>query len=159
VVNSADSVNQILIIKRAKRRLLGALTILIILIILSFFFVKDEQQVYKGKVDVSFLDNVTIADDFNLAINSFTVKDNEANNISMDLFFIQIGIFSDKKNTEKLSQRIRTIGFKTNMEVVKLSGARKIKLTTQSFKSQKEAKSALLKLKNANFPGIIKKID
>ena len=37
--NSTNVVNKAVLIKRAKRRLLGAFTILILIIILSYFFV------------------------------------------------------------------------------------------------------------------------
>ena len=64
-----------------------------------------------------------------------------------------------KKKIEKLSRQINNIGFQTQIKKINLSGKEKIKLTTQDFVSEKEAQIALRKLKNANFPGLIKQIN
>jgi len=72
------------------------------------------------------------------------------------IFTVQIGVFSDEKKTRKLSNQIRKIGFKTQIKKINLSGQEKIKLTTQFFNTEREARGALKKLKNANFPGLIK---
>ena len=73
------------------------------------------------------------------------------------LFVVQIGIFSDKNKTQQLSKQINDMGFKTKIKKINLSGKEKIKLTTEFFNSEKEAQKALRKLKNANFPGLIKR--
>ena len=73
------------------------------------------------------------------------------------IFTVQIGIFSDKEKTQRLSNQINDIGFKTQIKKISLSGQEKIKLTTQFFLTEKEAQGALRKLKNANFPGLIKR--
>ena len=70
---------------------------------------------------------------------------------------MQIGIFSDRNKTQQLSNQINNIGFKTKIQKINLSGKEKIKLTTEFFNSKKEAQKALRKLKNANFPGLIKR--
>jgi hypothetical protein len=55
--NSTNVVNKAVLIKRAKRRLLGAFTILILIIILSYFFVKNEHEVIRDNdVRISFLE-------------------------------------------------------------------------------------------------------
>jgi len=73
------------------------------------------------------------------------------------IFTVQIGIFSDKEKTQQLSKKINNIGFKTQIKKINHSGQEKIKLTTQSFSTEKEARGVLRKLKNANFPGLIKR--
>ena len=70
---------------------------------------------------------------------------------------MQIGIFSDKEKTQQLSKKINNIGFETQIKKINLSGQEKIKLTTQFFSTEKEARGVLRKLKNANFPGLIKR--
>ena len=73
------------------------------------------------------------------------------------IFTVQIGIFSDKEKTQQLSKKINNIGFKTQIKKINHSGQEKIKLTTQFFSTEKEARGVLRKLKNANFPGLIKR--
>ena len=51
--NSKDSVNNLLLIKRAKRRLVGAIIILIILFSLSIFFVKTKTEAIKSNPKIS----------------------------------------------------------------------------------------------------------
>ena len=76
---------------------------------------------------------------------------------NLKIFTVQIGIFSDEEKTKKLSNQIKNIGVETRIKKIKLSGQEKIKLTTHFFKSEREAQGALRKLKNANFPGLIKR--
>ena len=54
--NSKDSVSNFLLIKRAKRRLVGAIIILIILFSLSIFFVKTKTEAMKSNPKISFLE-------------------------------------------------------------------------------------------------------
>ena len=54
--NSKDSVSNLLFIKRAKRRLMGAIIILIILFSLSIFFVKTKTEAMKSNPKISFLE-------------------------------------------------------------------------------------------------------
>ena len=54
--NSKDSVTNLLLIKRAKRRLVGAIIILIILFSLSIFFVKTKTEAIKSNPKISFLE-------------------------------------------------------------------------------------------------------
>ena len=161
------------IIKRAKRRLIGAVSILIILFVLSIFFVKNRDLIeadhkeikvsflemgeasFSSKNDLEQIENIDIMPEKLKKNQSPIIK--EAITAKTKLFTVQIGIFSDKNKIKKLSGEIRKIGFKTQIKKVKLSGQEKIKLTTQSFSTEKEAKSALIKLKNANFPGLIKR--
>ena len=54
--NSKDSVSNLLLLKRAKRRLVGAIIILIILFSLSIFFVKTKTEAMKSNPKISFLE-------------------------------------------------------------------------------------------------------
>ena len=54
--NSKDSLNNQLLIKRAKRRLVGAIIILLILFSLSIFFVKTKTEAIKSNPKISFLE-------------------------------------------------------------------------------------------------------
>jgi hypothetical protein len=170
MVDLKESFHESVIIKKAKRRLIGAIAILIILFALSLFFVKDSK--YKNtnnEIKVSFLEmgpasfNIKSIEGeqefFNtnpkkLDRRAMEVKKAVQNNTK--IFTVQIGVFSDEKKTRKLSNQIRKIGFKTQIKKINLSGQEKIKLTTQFFNTEREARGALKKLKNANFPGLIK---
>lgn len=176
--NSTNVVNKAVLIKRAKRRLLGALTILILIIILSYFFIKNEHEVIRDNdVRISFLElpisnnkkgkssNHKPDNDDGIYLKAKTistsvvVKDKgillQADNPT---FFIQIGVFSDTKNAKRLREKISVIGINTKEERVILAGKDKIKLTTDFFSSKKEVNSILLKLKNSNLPGIVKEV-
>lgn len=175
MIDTKESFHESVIIKRAKRRLIGAITILIILFTLSLFFIKNTSEINNSEIKVSFLE-MGQASFSNLngseksqkeSKKSQTKKTNQIKlpnktnlenleNDNIKLFTIQIGIFSDEKKIEKLSQQINNIGFQTQIKKINLSGKEKIKLTTQDFLSEKEAKKALRRLKNANFPGLIK---
>ena len=170
MVDLKESFHESVIIRRAKRRLIGAIVILIILFTLSMFFVKNIKSIDENKeIKVSFLEmgpvsfkekeSLEDSEVIKLSNTDFSKKTNTVNSSKNNtkIFTIQIGIFSDKNKIKKLSGEIRKIGFKTQIKKVKLSGQEKIKLTTQSFSTEKEAKSALIKLKNANFPGLIKR--
>ncbi len=58
MASNNDSLNESILIRRAKRRLAGALTILIILFVLSVFFLQDrsEQKKINEEVKVSFME-------------------------------------------------------------------------------------------------------
>tara|TARA_B100000780_G_C20812867_1_gene322969 strand:- start:60 stop:593 length:534 start_codon:yes stop_codon:yes gene_type:complete len=174
--NSANVVNKVVLIKRAKRRLLGALTILILIIILSYFFVKNEHEAIRDNdVKISFLD-LPISNNEQVKLSNHFVDTDEPVNFKVkttptkikgkevllskdnSTFFIQIGIFSDTNNAKKLQKKISVIGINTKENKVILAGKDKIKLTTDFFSSKKEANSILLKLKNSNLPGIVKEV-
>ena len=168
MIDTKESFHESVIIKRAKRRLIGAVTILIILFTLSLFFIKNTSEINNSEIKVSFLEmgkasfsdlqtieKPQINKTNQIKLSKKSNLENLENN-KIKLFTIQIGIFSDEKKTEKLSRQINNIGFQTQIKKVNLSGKEKIKLTTQDFLTEKEAQIALRKLKNANFPGLIK---
>ena len=165
-----ESFHESVIIKRAKRRFIGAITILIFLFTLSLFFVKNTGQIeVKKEIKVSFLEmapasfnkekNIEKVEFIKLSSEGIENKTNTVNKSENNpkIFTVQIGIFSDKNKTKKLSNQINDIGFKTQIKKINLSGKEKIKLTTEFFRSEKEAQKALRILKNANFPGLIKR--
>ena len=168
MAGSKESFHESVIIKRAKRRLIGAITILIILFTLSVFFIKNTEQINSGKeIKVSFLEMGPAS--FNINKNIELLKLSSEHLImesspnkkfvknDKETFTVQIGIFSNKEKTQQLSNQINDIGFKTQIKKINLSGKEKIKLTTQFFSTEKEARGVLRKLKNANFPGLIKR--
>ena len=161
MVDSKESFHESLIIRRAKRRLIGAITILIILFTLSLFFIKNKGQVDSiDEIKISFLEmgKASFSDKKNTEESVYIKSDSESVEKNKNgLFTVQIGIFSDEKKIKQLSNQINNIGFKTQIKKIKLSGKEKIKLTTQSFSTEKDAQRALRKLKNANFPGLIKR--
>ena len=176
--NSTNVVNKAVLIKRAKRRLLGAFTILILIIILSYFFVKNEHEVIRDNdVRISFLE-LPISNNKQVKSNNYKQDSYDdpylkAKKISTSVivkdksillpednptFFIQIGVFSDTNNAKRLREKISVIGINIKEDRVIHAGRNKIKLTTDFFSSKKEANSILLKLKNSNLPGIVKEV-
>ena len=165
-----ESFHGSIIIKRAKRRLIGAITILIMLFTLSVFFVENTGQSESNKeIKVSFLEmapasfnrkeNIEKVEFIRLSPERFQKKTNTVNKLenNTEIFTVQIGIFSDTNKTKKLSNQINNIGLETQIKKIRLSGQEQIQLTTQFFNSETEARKALKKLKNANFPGLIKR--
>ena len=168
MVVAKESFHGSVIIKRAKRRLIGAITILIILFTLSVFFIKNTEQIDSSKdIKVSFLEmgpasfNIKENVEFVELGSDKLIKESSPNKKFVindkQIFTVQIGIFSDKEKTQRLSNQINDIGFKTQIKKISLSGQEKIKLTTQFFATENEARGVLRKLKNANFPGLIKR--
>jgi hypothetical protein len=169
MVDLKESFHESVIIKRAKRRLIGAITILIILFVLSLVFIKNTEQVeVKKEIKISFLEmgpasfnnkkNIEKIEVIKIRNKEFSKKTNTVKKVedNAKIFTVQIGIFSDKNKTQQLSKEINNMGFKTQIKKITLSGQEKIKLTTEFFNSEKDAQKALRKLKNSNFPGLIK---
>ena len=169
MVDLKESFHESVIIRRAKRRLIGAIVILIILFTLSIFFVKNIKSIDENKeIKVSFLEmgpvsfkekeSLEDSEVIKLSNIDFSKKTNTVNRSKNNtkIFTIQIGIFSDKNKTQELSRKINNIGVKTKITKITLSGQEKIKLTTEFFNSKKDAQKVLRILKNSNFSGLIK---
>ena len=111
MADNKESFQESLMIKRAKRRLLGALSILISLFVLSIFFLQDRTEINsKNSIKISFLEIYT--NNYH-AEKSYEAQDKltqdmkspiivkKLSNFSRDesiedgLYFIQVGIFSD----------------------------------------------------------------
>ena len=112
--DNKDTLQESILIKRAKRRLLGAITILISLIVLSYFFLEDPNEVKKiTNVKVSFLSiseknleqrnkRVDFESAQNQVLKMEDLKDNQAKKQNSDgVYFIQVGIFSNANNAKK----------------------------------------------------------
>ena len=172
MADNKESFQESVMIRRAKRRLFGAVIILIILFILSIFFLQDRtSNNLKNPIKISFLgtNNGVMVD-----INTLTPKNisqaqsiNNANPSKIQApqvfssyekpYFIQVGIFSDEINASRLLGTIKSLGFGARLELINMSGIERLKLTTTTFNSKKEAQAALSILKSANLPGIIKR--
>ena len=164
--NSKDSVNNLLLIKRAKRRLVGAIIILIILFSLSIFFVKTKQEAIKSNPKISFLESMQqysiskktlIEDEGKLSLQ----KENliiDYNYLKKKGFTVQLGIFSNEINMKKVKDQINAMGYKTNIQIIKMDNEDKIRLTTEFFSNEKQARVILHEIKKANLSGFIRKL-
>ena len=85
------------------------------------------------------------------------IKESRSFNKDEGPYFIQIGIFSDETNATKLLAIIKSMGYEARLEMIKISGKDKLRLSTTVFNSKVEAQTALGVLKKANLPGIIKR--
>tara|TARA_B100000035_G_scaffold314796_1_gene332390 strand:+ start:48482 stop:49009 length:528 start_codon:yes stop_codon:yes gene_type:complete len=169
--DNKDTLQESILIKKARRRLLGAITILISLLVLSYFFLEDPNKVKKiTNVKVSFLsisDNSLTFDQRNKRAELESVqnqilkmedlRENEAKNQNPNgTYFIQVGIFSNANNAKKIAKKVGDIGFKTKLLPLVLEGQNKIQLVTSSFDNRGNANIALAKIKEAKLPGMIK---
>ena len=152
-----DSLQESILIRRAKRRLIGALFILIILITLSFFFLQDRSQIDNPNQDikVSFKDS-DLKTKVELDDRKPLAKVASSSEVDDKKFMIQVGIFSDKTNASKHAQTLQALGYDPKLEYIELEGRQSVKLITESFESESDAEYALLKIKKANLPGMIK---
>ena len=167
--DNKETFQESILIKRAKRRLLGATTILLILLGLSYVFIEDRTGKYKrGNVKVSFLEMSDYAlsekatDAYNedilsvLSSSDYLEQTHSQGSNIQNGFFIQVGIFSTNKTVEKLAKAIDSIGLQTRKIPITLNGQERIQLITNSFDDKAKAKIALAKIKEAKLPGIIK---
>jgi cell division septation protein DedD len=85
------------------------------------------------------------------------LKDNQVEKQNSDeLYFIQVGIFSNANNAKKIAKRVSDIGFKTKLLPLILNGQNKIQLVTSGFDNKDNANIALAKIREAKLPGMIK---
>ena len=163
--NSKDSVTNLLLIKRAKRRLVGAIIILIILFSLSIFFVKTKTEAMKSNPKISFLETTQqYAASKNLISKPerahSLVKEElsiEHNSLKKKGFTVQLGIFSDEINMKRVKDQVNLMGYKTNTQAIKIDDEVKIRLTTEFFSNEKQARLILQEIKKANLSGFIRK--
>ena len=163
--NSKDSVTNLLLIKRAKRRLVGAIIILIILFSLSIFFVKTKTQTIKSNPKISFLETTQQYAASENVIGKLEsahspIKDEliiEHNSSKKKGFTVQLGIFSDEINMKKVKDQVNSMGYKTNTQAIKIDDELKIRLTTEFFSNEKQARLILQEIKKANLSGFIRK--
>ena len=163
--NSKDSVSNLLFIKRAKRRLVGAIIILIILFSLSIFFVKTKTEAIKSNPKISFLE---ITQQYTIPENVISKHESasspekeeliiEHNSSKKKGFTVQLGIFSDEINMKSVKDQVNSMGYKTNTQAIKIDDEVKIRLTTEFFSNEKKARLILQEIKKANLSGFIRK--
>ena len=123
--DNKDTLQESILIKRARRRLLGAITILISLLVLSYFFLEDPNEVKKiTNVKISFLsisekrlnlDQRNKRVDFesvqNQVLKMEDLKDNQAKKQNPEgTYFILVGIFSIAIYAIKVAKKVGDIG-------------------------------------------------
>ena len=164
--NSKDSVSNLLLIKRSKRRLIGAIIILIILFSLSIFFVKTKTEAIKSNPKISFLETTQqFSTSKKMVIEEVSSPSQQREEIDVDQrslkkkgFTVQLGIFSDEINMNKVKDQVNSMGYKTNTQAIKMNDKVKIRLTTEFFSNEKQARVILQEIKKANLPGFIRKL-
>ncbi|MDC0542952.1 SPOR domain-containing protein [Methylophilaceae bacterium] len=164
--NSKDSVSNLLLIKRAKRRLVGAIIILIILFSLSIFFVKTKTEAIKSNPKISFLEitqqfstsRKILIEEVSSSKQPKMERDVDQRSLKKKGFTVQLGIFSDEINMNKVKDQVNSMGYKTNTQAIKMDDGVKIRLTTEFFSNEKQARVILQEIKKANLPGFIRKL-
>ena len=58
----------------------------------------------------------------------------------------------------KVKDQVNSMGYKTNTQAIKMNDKVKIRLTTEFFSNEKQARVILQEIKKANLPGFIKKL-
>ena len=163
--NSKDSVSNLLLIKRAKRRLVGAIIILIILFSLSIFFVKTKTEAIKSNPKISFLEitqqfstsRKILIEEVSSSKQPKMERDVDQRSLKKKGFTVQLGIFSDEINMKRVKDQVNAMGYKTNTQAIKIDDEVKIRLTTDFFSNEKQARLILQEIKKANLSGFIRK--
>ena len=145
---------------------MGAIIILIILFSLSIFFVKTKTEAIKSNPKISFLETTQQYAASENVISKFEstnspVKEEltiEHNSSKKKGFTVQLGIFSDEINMNKVKDQVNSMGYKTNTQAIKMDDGVKIRLTTEFFSNEKQARVILQEIKKANLPGFIRKL-
>lgn len=91
---------------------------------------------------------------------STVAKAAEANapNISSQIkesFTVQVGVYSDATNVERLQEQLKQAGFVTKTEKVKTEKGESIRLKAGSYPNRQDAVVALAKIKELGLPGIV----
>jgi len=144
-----DPFSEAIQLKKAKKRLLGALVILVILLVLSYFFLDDRLIGDKQHIKISFID------EHNDSLDE--VIDSESKTISLNNYYIQVGVFSDKNKSNELISQIKSVGIECLMDEIAKDKQNLYLVKTTIYNNYSEAEAALDVLKNNKFSGIIKK--
>ena len=73
----------------------------------------------------------------------------------VEIYFVQIGIFSDPENVKQMQSKLSTKGLKSSNELIDTAKGKKIRLRVGPFTSRKDAESALLKVKTLGLAGMV----
>jgi ABC-type microcin C transport system permease subunit YejE len=98
-INKDDPFSEAIQLKKAKRRLIGAIIIFVFLLVLSIFFIEDRSLLNEKDLKISFID------ENNHPIDE--IIDEVSSEISSSSYYIQVGIFSDLMKTKQLSENIK----------------------------------------------------
>ena len=58
----------------------------------------------------------------------------------------------------KVKDQINSMGYKTNTQIIKIDGRDKIRLTTEFFSNEKQARLILQEIKKSNLSGFVRKL-
>ena len=144
-----DPFSEAIQLKKAKKRLIGALVILVILLILSYFFLEDRLITDKQNIKISFVDEYDGSLD--------EVIDRESKTISFNNYYIQVGVFSDKNKSSELITKIKSFGIECLIDEIAKDNQNLYLVKTTIYNNYSDAEAALDVLKNNKFSGIIKK--
>lgn len=70
-------------------------------------------------------------------------------------YYVQIGVFSDPSNIEKLQAKLNDLGYKSLTEKITTDTGVKTRLRTDSFNGRNEAAIALENIKDAGLAGMV----
>ena len=59
---------------------------------------------------------------------------------------------------KKVKNKIHLMGYKTNTQLIKIDNENKIRLTTEFFSSEKQARLILQEIKKANLSGFVREL-
>lgn len=168
---NTDPFQEVIQIKKAKRRLLGSFIILIFLVLFSLFFLQD-RSIEKNTTDikinfmkkdydlntneVSDLDkNTPIEIEEKIQANESEPKTN-VNSLKDQPtgFYIQFGVFENKKSAEDMVNKLSVQNIKSLIE--DMSQEKKFKVRSEYFTNKEDAKSLFDLAKKNNIDGIIK---
>lgn len=148
-INKDDPFSEAIQLKKAKRRLIGAIIIFVFLLVLSIFFIEDRSLLNEKDLKISFID------ENNHPIDE--IIDEVSSEISSSSYYIQVGIFSDLMKTKQLSENIKKKGVDCNIDKLQIKDKEMYRIKTISYESFSDAEKILEILQSNKVGGIIKK--
>jgi hypothetical protein len=154
--SNTDPFQEVIQIKKAKRRLLGSIIILISLVIFSIFFLQD-RSIEKNSADIKinftkknydFSDNELsgLADNIGTEIKEENTSDEivleskkiSANESKVSGFYIQFGIFQSKQSAESMVGKLSALKIESLIDDMVLE--KKFKVRSEYFPKKEDLK-------------------
>ena len=154
--SNTDPFQEVIQIKKAKRRLLGSFVILISLVIFSIFFLQD-RSIEKKSADIKInftkknydfnnnevadnVDNISIERKEEIAPNELLPETKIINKGNEPLgFYIQFGVFQNKQSAESMVSKLSTLNIKSLID--DMVADKKFKVRSEYFPKREDLNS------------------
>lgn len=178
---SSESTNvaEILLQKRARRRLVGAIALMLLLVVLLPIVMQDRASLVEKQSESAVKIEMAEA----LAVEPVLTQEEKAVDVSVPppagdvavenipatvekevkevevkpevkavgQFFVQIGVFSNMTKVSQLQEKLKQAGYASRVEKIETKDGEKLRLRTDGFPTKQEAMNAQTQLKAVGF--------